>query len=189
MGRQSAILTTLNRLVVILLAWSVLGVAALYARDPSEAVAVVERYLEPMKVGGPTWLFTAIVVSALAFVVLLVEVWPGARRAAFEVRLDGGTVEYEARVVTAAIEHGLALLPGPIVHQIDVAGGGNRVRVRLRLETVESRDPSDLAAQVSNRVRETIKQLGLETQSIRIAMEPPTESRAVAPQHQAQPVT
>jgi hypothetical protein len=189
MGRQFNVLTTFNRLVVILLAWSVLGVTALFARDPANTISILERYLDPLRTSGPAWLLGAIFVSGLAFVVLLVEVWPGARRCSFEVRVDGGTIEYEARVVVGAIEHDLALLQGPIVRQVDVAGGGNRVRVRIRLETSATRDPADLAAQVSGRIRDTIKQLGLETQSIRMSMEPPTESRTVAVQRQAQSVS
>ncbi len=187
MGNQAPVLNGFNRVVAILLAWSVLGIAALYARDPASTIAIVQGYLDPLRFGGSTVLLGAIAISALAFLVLLVEIWPGNRRTAFEVRIESGVVEYEARVLVGAISHDLATLDGARVHGVDVSGSGNRVRVKVRIEPTQNGDPSAVAALVSNRVRDTVKQLGLEVQSIRLSMEAEGEPRPLNVKQQAQP--
>jgi hypothetical protein len=188
MGYQAPILNGFNRIVVVLLAWSVLGIAALYARDPASTIALVEGYLDPWRYAGQSTLVGAIAISGLAFLLLLVEIWPGGRRNVFEVPIEGGIVEYDARVLVATITQDLSTLDGARVNAVDVAGGGHKVRLRLRLESMRDGDASAVAGLVSNRARDTVKQLGLELQSIRLTVESSAVAQPIAVQHQAQPV-
>jgi hypothetical protein len=188
MGSHAWLLNGFNRLVVIILAWSLLGIAALYARDPASTIALVQGYLDPWRYASQSALVGAIAVSGLAFLLLLVEIWPGGRRNVFEVPIEGGIVEYEARVLVAAITQELATLDGAQVSAVDVAGGGSKVRLRVRLSSTRDGDPSAIAGLVSNRARDTVKQLGLELQSIRLNMASDRVTGPIAVRHQAQPV-
>jgi hypothetical protein len=181
------LLNAFNRLVVIVLAWSLLGIAALYARDPASTIALVQGYLDPWRYASQSALVGAIVVSGLAFLLLLVEIWPGGRRNVFEVPIEGGVVEYDARVLVAAITQELAALDAAQVNSVDASGSGNKVRLRVRLASTRDGDPSVVAGLVSNRARDTVKQLGLELQSIRLTMDSSPAAGPVAVQHQAQP--
>jgi len=188
MNHQVPAVSILNRVVVTILAFLVILVSAAYARDSNATMSLLGIYLDRLGVAGANALTIAVGVGVLAFVVLLVEIWPQWRSPVYEARIDGGTMEYAASVVAAAIHRDLRKLDGLRGSHVEVAGSGSQVQVKIKLESLDGSDAPGLASRVSTQVRETLKQLGLEVGSIRLAFESAGELR----QHtvsQTQPIT
>jgi len=188
MNNQVPAVSIFNRLFVTVLALLVILASAAYARDPNATMSLLGLILDRLGLAEANPLTIAVGVGVLAFVILLVEIWPQWRSPHYEARIDGGTMEYAASVVAAAIYCDLRKLDGLRGSQVEVAGSGSQVSVKVRLESLDGADAPGVASRVSTQVRETLKQLGLEVGSIRLAFESAGELR----QHtaaQTQPVT
>jgi hypothetical protein len=188
MNNQVRATSIFNRLVVTVFALLVILVSAAYARDPNTTMSLLGVILDRLGIAGANALTIALGAGVLAFVILLIEIWPHGRSPYYEARIDGGTMEYATSVVAAAIHRDLRKLDGLRGSQVEVAGSGSQVQVRIKLESVDGSDAPGLASRVSTQVRETLKQLGLEVGSLRLAFESSGELR----QHtvaQTQPVT
>ena len=134
MTNQLRVVSIFNRLIVVILALLLIGVSALYARDPAATISLIQEYLGPLGAAGSSAVPVAIGIGVLAFVVLLFEIWPRWEPQIYESRIDGGTVEYAASVVAGVLHRDLANLDGLRGHQVEVAGSGNRVQVRIHLQ-------------------------------------------------------
>jgi uncharacterized alkaline shock family protein YloU len=187
MSNQGRAVSIFNRLVVTVLALLVILAAALYARDPNATMSLAGVNLDQFGLVGVNALAIAIGCGLLAFFVLLVEIWPRSREPVYEARIDGGTMEYAASVVAAAIHRDLRKLDGLRGSQVDVAGSGSQVHVKVKLESLDGSDAPGVASRVSTQVRETLKQLGLEVGSIRLKFESAVDLRQQA-LSQTQPV-
>jgi hypothetical protein len=176
----------LNRGVLALGSLVVLGLAAAGALDAQAMVANGKAYLDAIGRADPaTTQATVAAIGLVATFVFLVEVWPRWRRPVFETRIDGGIIEYSAQVVADALDRDLTGVDGVGEHRVEVNGRGNKVQVRIQIALDRDSDPTAIASRMSSQARECIKRLGLETDLVRLTIDPaPKTARQPAQQVQ-----
>lgn len=186
MTNPSDLLASFNRIVLALGSLIILSLAAIGVRDGRAFVATLQVYLDAIGRIEPTSVqVAAAAVGAVAVGVFLAEAWPRWRRPVFEARIDGGIVEYSAKVVADSVNRDLFAVDGVDEHRVEVTGRGNKVWVRIQIHFDRDNAPATVASQASSRVRESVKHLGLEVEAVRLVIEPVAE-RSDLPARQAQ---
>jgi hypothetical protein len=180
--KEVSALALFNRLVVTLLALATLALAVAVLAVPQVLLAGVEAGLSAFgAIPASSLVAGGAALAALALLVLLLELRPGNRRG-FVARVEGGTVEYPAATVADIVERELAGVEGVRQAQADVTGHRHKVDVRARLRVAPERDPQEVVARATGRVRERLERgLGLALGRVRLAIEPTEGARPAEP--------
>jgi hypothetical protein len=186
MTNSTDLLASFNRVVLALGSLFMLSLAAVGVRDSRALVATLQIYLDALgRIDPASVKVAALGVGVVALVVFLFEAWPRWRRPVFESRIDGGIVEYSTQVVADSVNRDLLTVDGVGDHHVEVTGRGNKVWVKIRIHFERDNAPATIASQASARVRESVKHLGLEVETVRLVIEPIAE-RSDLPARQAQ---
>jgi hypothetical protein len=177
-----------NRIIVLLLALAMLALAVALLATPETALSAAEDGLANLRAAPASSLLSGgTVLAALALVLLLLELRPAkARSSTFAARVEGGTVEYPAATIGDIVERDLLRVEGVRQATAAITGRG-KVDVRARLLLAPDRDPQEVAAQASARLREKLERgLGLALGQVRLAIEP-AEALQLAEEGRASP--
>lgn len=171
-----------NRFVVTLLALATLALAVAVLAVPHLVPATVEAGLSAFRdVPASSLVAGGAALAALALLVLLLELRPGDGRG-FVARVEGGTVEYPAVTVAGIVERELAGVEGVRQARAEATGHRHKVDVRARLRVAPERDPQEVVARATGRVRERLERgLGLGLGHVRLAIEPTETARPAEP--------
>ncbi len=185
MTRSATALCAFNRLLIALLCLGGLLLAGELIAAPDAAVSIAGLELTRARALPATSLISAgALVGAVSLLLLLLELSVGRERPVFEAHVDGGTVEYAAPVVAAAIEQELDGIDGVRRSQVSVHGRQQRVDVQVRLATDPGEDAQAAATRAASRIHDKVGSLGLEVGQLRLVVQPsakrkgtPTETK------------
>lgn len=179
MTRSAMALFAFNRLLVALLCIAGLFLAVELIVTPEGALAVATSELVLVRAIPATSLMSVgALVGAISLLILLLELSVGRERQIFEAHVDGGTVEYAAPVVAAAIERELDGIDGVQSSRVSVHGRQQRVDVQVRLTTYPDDDAQAAATRASNRIHDKVASLGLEVGQLRLVVQPSPKRRS-----------
>jgi hypothetical protein len=162
-----------NRLIMIVLALSLVALGVWFVLGPIAAVAGVDTGLSIIRNNLQTTLVIAGILAFVGFVLFLAELLPSGRRT-FVATLPEGTVEYGRGTLIDMLQRDLREFEGVENARVDVGGSARRVDSRVRLRTDGTSDARDLASRVGGRIRDRLERLNLGAGSLKIAIEEPT---------------
>jgi len=174
-----------SRLIAAVVCLAILVGAGALLFTPDRAIASLAVSLAALRSESPDLLAQqAVVVGAIAFIALVLELWPARTGQGFRAVVDGGTVEYPSAMVVKVLETELASVEGIHGARVNVQGGGRRVDVLVRLATRPDDDAQAVATRAAGSVRDKIGTLGLEMRQLRLAIQPISD-RSPAPKGRA----
>lgn len=156
-------LTTFNRIIVVLVCLAVLFAAGAYIAFPSTLPAMAVT-------ADPVGLWIAVLVAAIAGLVLTAELWPRGPHG-FEASIEGATVEYPIASVRELVEREAKLIPGVHNAHGEVLSRRGAVDLRMRIETEPDYDAQEIVSKTTARMREKLERgLGLRVDKLRMTV-------------------
>jgi hypothetical protein len=181
-------MTLVNRVIGALVALGLLGLAAALLLAPQPLRAAMQEQVATLQTLPPTALLVGgAILAAVGLLLLALELWPRRPRS-FIAQVEGGTVEYPKATVAEIVERELYSIDGVRHARVETLGRGRRVAVQARLALAPDRDPQEVTARATSRMREKLgRGLGLALAQVHLAIEP-TEPRRATEERPSAPV-
>jgi hypothetical protein len=183
-------MSVFNRIVVILLAMATLALALAVWLMPGLALTNLESTVLRLRTAPEVSFFVASLIgSAIALVILLLELWPHATSRVFLVRIEGGTLQYPAEAVTNLAERELARVDGIGQAKVSIRNRRGKLNVLAWLTTTEGADPRAVATSAAGRLRDKLERgMGLPVHDVAVSIRPSGSAAAARERQRVQPL-
>jgi len=165
------LLDTFNRILVIIFAIVALGIAIALALQPGLAITWSQSITTTLQMMPLNTLENGAIITAIcALVGLLIESRPRPTSSYYTAKLDGCAVEYAADLVADTIERDIVTIDGIHGAHAHICMRGQKVDVAVALDTVPGIATQKVVGPASERIRDAVKDLGLELGHLRLAI-------------------